>query len=174
MRAKDPITHLTAQQELFARAVALQGLNYSDAYRSAYNVSPDSTLATVNASASVVANIHEVSTRITSLRATVEAEAVVSATSLVTELMTVGGVKVPPSRVRAADKVAAIDKVAKILGLYRDQEPEGNRAVAITQVTVVLHRDDGSTMREVDMPAEKQLAPAESEPLVATTAYIEE
>mgnify|MGYP000126649006 CR=1 FL=1 len=46
--------------------------------------------------------------------------------------------------VRPSDKVAALDKMAKILGLYRDPEKDRDaRAVQITKVTVVLDQGHG-------------------------------
>ena len=46
--------------------------------------------------------------------------------------------------VRPSDKVAALDKMAKILGLYRDPEKDRDaQAVQITKVTVVLDQGHG-------------------------------
>ncbi len=58
---------LTDQQENFARAVALQGMNYSDAYRSAYNTETDRQ-ETVWDAASKLAKHTEVAQRINELR----------------------------------------------------------------------------------------------------------
>ena len=62
----------------------------------------------------------------------------VSAEEVIQELKQVGMATVT-SDVRPSDKVAALDKMAKILGLYRDPEKDRDaQAVQITKVTVVL------------------------------------
>ena len=58
---------LTAQQEKFAQAIALEGMNQADAYRSAYNASKMSN-ETVWARASELANNSKVAVRVTELR----------------------------------------------------------------------------------------------------------
>jgi phage terminase small subunit len=58
---------LTDQQENFARAIALDGMNYSDAYRSAYNTTTDNP-KTVWDNASQLAKHTEVAQRIAELR----------------------------------------------------------------------------------------------------------
>ena len=45
---------------------------------------------------------------------------------------------IDPRNVRAADKIAALDKIARILGLYKEQD-RGQAPAAITQVVVMLH-----------------------------------
>ena len=67
----------------------------------------------------------------------------VSAEEVIQELKQVGMAAVTGD-VRPSDKVAALDKMAKILGLYRDPEKDWDaQAVQITKVTVVL--DQGSS-----------------------------
>ena len=58
---------LTAKQELFARNIALEDMNYSDAYRSAYNTS-GMTDKTVNEKASKLKDSDKIRTRIAELR----------------------------------------------------------------------------------------------------------
>lgn len=58
---------LTDQQENFARAIALEGMNQSDAYRSCYNTETDRQ-ETVWDAASKLANHPEVAQRINELR----------------------------------------------------------------------------------------------------------
>jgi hypothetical protein len=41
--------------------------------------------------------------------------------------------------VRPADKVAALDKMAKVLGLYRDERADRDQRPVVTNVTVVLN-----------------------------------
>jgi len=53
------------------------------------------------------------------------------------------------SPVRASDKTAALDKLAKIAGLYRDADSNRDqRLVQVTQVTVILDRGNGVTETE--------------------------
>ena len=141
-RAKDPVTGLTAQQEQAARFFALDGLLQHDAYLQAYPSSQHWNINSVYSVASELFHHPEMVLRVQQLKASLQAEAVTTAASLVKELLTVGNVKVPADQVRAADKVAALDKVAKILGLYKDQDAGRPAQVAITQVTVILDRGD--------------------------------
>ena len=134
---------LTNKQEHFARLIALDGLSQHDAYLHAYNVSPDTSPDTINENASHLASSTNVAPRIQELKASLQVEALASAASLVRELLTVGNVQVPAGHVRAADKVAALDKVAKILGLYKDTEDARSaRPPVITNITVILNRGD--------------------------------
>ena len=98
-------------------------------------------------------SITNVSPRIQSLKASLQAESLASAASLVRELLTVGNVQIPASQVRAADKVAALDKVAKILGLYKEQDAGARAPAVITQVVVVLSGGEqaGSNRQVLDV-----------------------
>ena len=58
---------LTEKQERFAQAVALEGMTYSDAYRSAYDTSR-MTDKTANEKASLLASQDKIKTRISELR----------------------------------------------------------------------------------------------------------
>ena len=51
--------------------------------------------------------------------------------------------------VKAGDKTAALKELAKIEGLYRDNDGERNKQAAITQIVVVLNRKDGSKTEEI-------------------------
>ena len=139
------LNRLTPKQEAFAQAVALQGMNQSDAYRASYNVSPDSLPSTTWEAASIVAADSKVSARITQLRATLMKQVVADATTILEKLKAIGFAAPDSSRIRPADQVAALDKMAKILGLYRDAEGDRHERPAITHVTVVLsHGGDRS------------------------------
>ena len=55
--------------------------------------------------------------------------------------MRVGFAEVEGRATRPSDKVATLDKMAKKLGLYRDDRSDrGQRPVRVTSVTVVLDR----------------------------------
>ena len=87
------------------------------------------------------------------------------ADDILRELKQVGFAAVQEN-VRPADKVSALDKMGKILGLYRDNRPDGVQ-VQITKVTVVLnHGPDGVTTetRQVVDGAGRVLEPPEEEP----------
>ena len=58
---------LTAKEEKFAQSVALEDMNYTDAYRSAYNTSKMSD-KTVNEKASLLKDKDKIRTRIEELR----------------------------------------------------------------------------------------------------------
>ena len=127
---------LTPKQEKFSQLVALHGLSQHDAYLQAYDVAPDTSPDTINENASHLAANTNVAPRIQALKASLQAEVVTDAAKILKELDKAGsGVATGP--LRWADKVAALDKMAKLLGLYRDGEDERPRAV-ITNITVVL------------------------------------
>ena len=135
-------TKLTAKQETLCQLIALQGHDQSEAYRQAYDVSLDTLPATVWSEASRLVANPKVAARITELREAYQERAMVSAEEVIQELKQVGMAAVTGD-VRPSDKVAALDKMAKILGLYRDPEKDrDSQAVQITRVTVVL--DQGS------------------------------
>jgi hypothetical protein len=69
---------LTAKQEAFAKAIALDGMSYSDAYRSAYDTSKMSD-KTVNEKASLLKDNDKVRTRIKELRDEVDTPKIISA-----------------------------------------------------------------------------------------------
>ena len=141
---------LTNKQEKFARLIALDGLSQHDAYRLAYNVGPDTDPATINDNGYTLAKHTDIAPRIKELKASLQAEVVTDAAKILKELDKAGsGVATGP--LRWADKVAALDKMAKLLGLYRDVEDERPRAV-ITHVTVVL--DHGASHQPVVIEGE--------------------
>ena len=144
--------YLTSRQEKFAQLIALKGLSQAEAYRQAYNAHNQSP-ETIYPDASVLANHNpKVIARIAELKASLTSEAVTTAADLVKELKQVGFATVAARDIRPADKVAAIDKIAKILGLYRDVEDERPRAV-ITNITVILDHGDSRPVAISVQPA---------------------
>ena len=133
---RHPRRSLTSRQEHFAQLIALKGLTQAEAYRQAYNAQNQSP-ETIYPDASTLANHNpKVIARIQELKASLTSEVVTDAAKILKELDKAGsGVATGP--LRWADKVAALDKMAKLLGLYRDLEEERPRAV-ITNITVVL------------------------------------
>ena len=55
---------LTNKQEKFARLIALDGLNQSDAYRQAYDVGPDTSPATIADNGYTLAHHTDIAPRI--------------------------------------------------------------------------------------------------------------
>ena len=149
--AVDPTTGLTPQQEAFAQAVA-SGLSQSAASAKAYNWSPDTQRSTITEAASRLSADSNVAARIVGLRASLQAAAVTDAAKILTELAKAGHAEAY-GPLRWSDKVSALDKMAKILGLYKEQDDGRARPVAITQVTVILDRGDRA--RVVEQAPEK-------------------
>lgn len=69
---------LTPKQEQFAKAIALDGMNYSDAYRSAYNTER-MTDKTVNEKASLLKDDDKIRARIKELRKETDTPRIMSA-----------------------------------------------------------------------------------------------
>lgn len=69
---------LSPKQEQFAKAIALDGMNYSDAYRSAYNTKRMSD-KTINEKASLLKDDDKIRTRIKELRDEVDTPKIISA-----------------------------------------------------------------------------------------------
>lgn len=69
---------LTPKQEQFAKAIALDGMNYSDAYRSAYNTERMSD-KTINEKASLLKDDDKVRARIKELRKEIDTPRIMSA-----------------------------------------------------------------------------------------------
>ena len=136
---------LTAKQEHFARLIALQRYNQSDAYREAYDVAEGTRLASVNREAFDVANNPKVASMISALKGEVQGQVLVSQQELVEELRKVAFSEVKGG-VRAGEKTAALKEIGKLLGLYQ-QENQENRPINITHVTVITTH--GKETREV-------------------------
>jgi len=59
---------LTAKQERFAQCIALEGMSYADAYKTAYDVGSDTAMSTVYENASHLASDTKIQPRIQELR----------------------------------------------------------------------------------------------------------
>ncbi len=128
---------LTPKQERFAQLIALEGLSQSDAYRQAYDVKPDTGIATINENSHKLSKHNGVVLRVEELTEGIQAQAIGSAQQVLEYLKKIG-FRDPEGTVRVSDQVNALDKMAKILGLYRDADTDRGKAVAISQITVVL------------------------------------
>ena len=70
----------------------------------------------------------------------------VSRQQIIEELGKVGFADVSKKTVRASDKIAALDNIAKVAGLYREEPSERDRLIKLTQVTIYLdHGEQGIT-----------------------------
>ena len=156
---------LTSQQEHFARLIAVDGLKQSEAYRQAYNVSPDSAPETTWSHASRLAADDKVQARIAELREATQAQMTVSREKIIEELGKVAFADVPTETVKASDKVNALDKISKVAGFYREGQREPQHPIQVTHVTVVLDRGDGRKATEewdVQAPAAPGVIEGES------------
>ena len=101
---------LTPKQEKFARLIALEGLNQSDAYRQSYNAG-NMLRTTVNRKAHDLANNGKVTARVLELREPLDAQAVVNTDETLTILKGIA-----ENGRRDSDRVAACVKILKTLG----------------------------------------------------------
>ena len=104
---------LTEKQERFAQAVALEGMTYSDAYRSAYDTKRMSN-KTINEKASVLASEDKITARITELRGNLVGKKIMTAQERMEWLTEV----VKSEEETTSDKMKAIDIMNKMQGEY--------------------------------------------------------
>ena len=104
---------LTDQQENFARAIALDGMNQSDAYRACYNTETERQ-ETVWDSASKLANHPEVSQRIAELRGETAAPQIMNARQRRETLTAIAN----DPNASLNDRMKAIDLLNKMDGEY--------------------------------------------------------
>ena len=115
---------LTPKQEQFAKAIALDGMSYSDAYRSAYDTSNMSD-KTVNEKASLMKDKDKIRARIKELRDEVDSPKIMTAQKR-KEWLT-GIINDPNMDVNA--KLKASDQLNRMEGEYVTKV-EGNLSVA--------------------------------------------
>lgn len=119
---------LTPKQEKFAQAVALEDMNYSDAYRSAYNTKGMSD-KTINEKASLLKDEDKIKARIQELRDTLISPKIMSAQKRLEWLTEVVG----DAEERTENKLKAIDIMNKMQGEYIQKvEAEVKNAVNIS------------------------------------------
>ena len=99
---------LTAKQENFAKAVALDGMNYSDAYRSAYNCVRMSD-TTINNNAWKLMQNNEITTRIKELAAQADSPKIMSATKRREKLSELAEDEDPNVAMKAIDLLNKMD-----------------------------------------------------------------
>ena len=106
---------LTPKQEKFVQSVVLESMNYSDAYRSAYNTDKMSD-KTINEKASLLASDDKVRARMLELRQEMITPKVMSAQERLewlTEFINTG-----EKFSLSSDKIRAIDTMNKMTGEY--------------------------------------------------------
>jgi len=116
--------HLTGQQEIFALKVHA-GLNYSDAYRKAYDVDrmrPE----TIHAEASRLASNHKVAHRLDEMRSEADALRLLDERQVLVELMSNSVQAREEGNLAASNK--ALELLGRYLGLWNDQ-PKTNKSV---------------------------------------------
>lgn len=104
---------LTEKQERFAQAVALEGMTYSDAYRSAYDTNRMSD-KTVNEKASLLKDNDKVRARITELRENLVGKKIMTAQERLEWLTEV----VQDESVNIQARLSASDQMNKMQGEY--------------------------------------------------------
>lgn len=104
---------LTEKQERFAQAVALEGMTYSDAYRSAYDTKRMSN-KTINEKASVLASEDKITARITELREDLVGKKIMSAQERLEWLTQL----IHSEKETTGDKLKAADIMNKMQGEY--------------------------------------------------------
>jgi len=118
---------LSAKQEKFAQSIALEGMNLSDAYRSAYNTKT-MTDKTTNEKASLLAKNDKVRTRIEELRDSLVSPKIMTAQERLKWLSEV----IQSQGESTSDKLKAADIMNKMQGEYVQKiEADIPRAVNI-------------------------------------------
>lgn len=104
---------LTTKQEKFVQSVVFGEMNYSDAYRFAYNADRMSD-KTVNEKASLLANEDKIRARITELREQLKDDAIMTAKERLKWLTSV----IRSDREKTDTKLKAVDIMNKMTGEY--------------------------------------------------------
>ena len=129
---------LTAKQEAFAQAVA-SGLSYSDAYRSAYTVGPDTPGTTTWDDASTLARHPLVRPRIQQLIAAIQAAAVAEVAWDRVRLVTEAAENLRLARTGgwrgAGSANGALELIGRATGLLNDKQ-QGPPQVQVTQIII--------------------------------------
>ena len=99
---------LTPKQEQFAKAIALDGMNYSDAYRSAYNCQRMSD-TTINNNAWKLMQNNEITTRIKELAAEADSPKIMSAKQRKEKLTKLANDEDPNVAMKAIDLLNKMD-----------------------------------------------------------------
>ena len=102
---------LTPKQEKFVKAIVLDGMNYSDAYRSAYNTK-GMTDKSVNEKASLLKDDVKIRARIKELAAEIDSPKIMSVTKRAEKLSSFAEAKDPNVAMKA------IDLLNKMTGEY--------------------------------------------------------
>ena len=150
---------LTSKQEHFSQLVALEGLNQSEAYRVAYDVSPEATAASTWTAASDLALTAEVALRIKELR-----ESIVPIDWTLPRLMAeaTANLKGAQADRQWAPANGALAFIGKTSGLVTDSPPPAN-PVTITKVTVMLDARSASLSLNSNATPEPASQPALNE-----------
>lgn len=99
---------LTAKQEKFAKNIALEGMNYSDAYRNSYSCKRMSE-TTINNEAYKLMQNHDITTRIKELAAEANKPSIMSATKRREKLTELANADDPNVAMKAIDLLNKMD-----------------------------------------------------------------
>lgn len=99
---------LTAKQEKFAKNIALEGMNYSDAYRNSYSCKRMSE-TTINNEAYKLMQNHDITTRIKELAAEANKPSIMSATKRREKLTELANAEDPNVAMKAIDLLNKMD-----------------------------------------------------------------
>jgi len=160
-RAKDA-NGLTHQQERFAQLVAA-GATQSDAYRQAYNVSPDTPGTTYWDHASELARHALVKPRIAELKAEFQKAAVKAQAWNLDRLVAEAETNLALSRThkQLGSANGALELIGRVTGIISDRPAEPQ--APITRVVVVLNRGNDAGGRPVITEAAYEVLPMATE-----------
>lgn len=122
---------LTPKQELFCKAVVFDGMNYSDAYRHAYDTKK-MTDKTINEKASLLKDNDKIRARIEELRAEIDSPKIMSATRRAEKLSELADDEDPNVSMKA------IDLLNKMTGEYVQKVA----ADVDTNATIIIELSD--------------------------------
>lgn len=114
---------LTAKRERFCIEIS-NGKSQRQAYRIAYPKSETWKDSAVDSQASILANNSEILERLRELRKEAESLNLVTKGEILGELKKLGFAAIDPDLIKPSDKIKALEKMAEMLGYFKDIEME--------------------------------------------------
>lgn len=114
---------LTAKRERFCIELS-NGKSQRQAYRIAYPKSETWKDSAVDSQASILANNSEILERLRELRKEAENLNLVTKGEILGELKKLGFAAIDPDLIKPSDKIKALEKMAEMLGYFKDIEME--------------------------------------------------
>jgi len=140
-------TKLTAKQELFAKLIAIDGLNQSDAYRRAYNCENMSD-SSVWCNAAKLAADAKVMPRIEQLKAKVEDKCIWTKEEMIRDLLSIKNEMMEKkenaglTHQERNTAIKAIERAAKMLGYDAPEKVEMSGSIGVKQLLEQLNGED--------------------------------